>query len=115
MVKQIKLTVANVSKLLKSAGHSKSESHPTAVRGWHDITPGFRIRAVREPSIVAEYITVEYVPARHDRDDRAARRAKVDGFRASLLGAFNVDVAEHEYVTTLVVTSKSATPAKDEA
>lgn len=37
----MKLTTGNVSRLLSKAGHQKSTSYATRVRGWRGRTPGF--------------------------------------------------------------------------
>ena len=41
MLKSMKLTKGNVSRLLTKAGHQKSTSYATRIRGWRGNTAGF--------------------------------------------------------------------------
>jgi hypothetical protein len=41
MLKSMKLTKGNVSRLLTKAGHQKSTSYATRIRGWRNNTAGF--------------------------------------------------------------------------
>lgn len=63
--KPTKPTAANVSRILADAGISKSTTHTTRVRGWHESTSGFRVSG-------AEWgAEVRYISGRSSDDDLA--------------------------------------------
>jgi hypothetical protein len=87
------LTAAKVRAVMKKAGHRKSESHTTRVKGWHSITPGY---VVYDGTRFGRHISVAYRAGIWDRDG-AAGEIELDRYSASLKAAgIEIDRAEGE-------------------
>lgn len=44
-----------VSRVLKAAGHKRSETHTTRIRGWYSVAAGFEVRQVDETDVRVYY------------------------------------------------------------
>lgn len=70
-------TAQGVSAVLRKAGHERSETHTTAVKGWHNHTEGYRVRnwGEGEGEVRVEHETSDFSPgvnAASRRDSKLA-------------------------------------------
>lgn len=99
--KPMKVTPANVSRVLSAANHAKRHAYPSAIRGWKNYSSGFRVDQS------GDILTVRYmVDGHYDPAPAEAKRARVESYIPALAQHFACEVIEKDGVCAVKVSEQ---------